>query len=269
MISLIYSKWNDLAEWLDKKLYIYGETMRRKLVKSFRTKMTIREFLSLLWLNVRVTGRNAIEFFKVAARYYGNLSFLKADSALRLMYFFHNPFSISKRFLMRKGEKEVYAYGETPLTSLEIIADEAQIKPYDRVFELGSGRGRNCFWLNSWIGCSVVGIEFVPEFVERANRIKDRLNFKGIEFRLEDMCEADYSGATVLYLYGTCLDEGSIKKLVKKFSKLPVGTKIITVSYSLIDYVEKPFFEVMKRFIVPFTWGEADVYIHVVSRDYL
>lgn len=265
MISLIYDKWNDLTHWFEKNLFNCGEAMRRKLVESSRSKMTFREFFSLLWLNTVVMARNAVEFVKVAAKYYWNISFLKADIALRLMYFFHNPFSISKRFLMHKGEKEVYAYGETPLTSMEIIAREAQIGPQDCVYELGSGRGRNCFWLNSLLGCSVVGIEFIPEFVERANRIKDKLDFKGVEFRLGDMCEADYSGATVCYLYGTCLDDASIRKLMKKFEKLPLGTKIITVSYSLMDYTDKPFFEVMKRFTVPFTWGEADVYIHVVK----
>lgn len=265
MISSLYSKWNDLTHKLEKRMFSYGETMRRKLTDNELAKIGIREFFSLLWTNVVVSTRNMFEFFKVAIHYYWNVSFFKADIALRLMYLFHNPFTISKRFLMARGEKNVYAYGETPLTSLELIACEAQIEPRDTVYELGSGRGRNCFWLNSFKGCSVVGIEFIPEFVQRANKIKDRLKIKGIEFRLGDMCEADFSGGTVFYLYGTCLDDASIKKLVKKFSLLPAGTKIITVSYSLLDYTDKPFFEVMKRFTVPFNWGEADVFIHVVK----
>lgn len=228
-------------------------------------RMSLKEFFSLFWVNLVVSLRNAIEFVKVAFNYYGNVSFLKADLSLRLMYLFHNPYKISKRFLMHKGAKDVYAYGETPLTSLEIIARECRIGPQDCVFELGAGRGRTCFWLHSFIGCSVVGLEYIPEFVDRANLIKKKLGFKKIEFRLADMLTADYSGATVCYLYGTCLDESSIEKLVSKFSKLPSGTKIITVSYPLTDYAAETAFEVMKRFTVPFTWGTSDVFLQIVK----
>lgn len=229
-----------------------------------RSKMSIREFFVLLWVNFTVFCRNTLEFFKIACRYYGSLTFLKADVALRLMYLFHNPFTISKRFLLKKGEKDVYTYGETPLTTLEAIARQAEIVPSDCVFELGSGRGRACFWLSIFIGCRVVGLEYVPEFVERANRIKNKLKLQNVEFRCTDFFKTDYSEATVCYLYGTCLDDDSIKKMIAKFSKLKPGTKIITVSYPLSDYVEKPLFEIVKHFTASYTWGEADVYIQVV-----
>jgi len=226
--------------------------------------MKVKEFFKLLGLNFVVFFKNTIEYIKVVAKYYGTMAFCKADISLQLMYLFHNPFSISKRFLMKRGEENVYAYGETPLTTLEIIAKEAQIGPRDCVYELGSGRGRSCFWLNTILGCRVVGIEYIPEFVERAELIRKKLKMSNLEFRCEDMLKTDYSGATVCYLYGTCLDDQSIKKLIQKFSSLPSGTKIITVSYSLNEFTDKKTFEVMKRFTVPFTWGSADVYLNVV-----
>ena len=227
---------------------------------------SLREFFELLWINLVVQIRNLFEFFKVALHYYSNTTFLKTDLSLRLMYLFHNPFSISKRFLMGRGENDVYAYGETPLTTLEMIANECRLSSKDVVYELGSGRGRACFWLHSFVGCKVVGIEYVPEFVERAIRIKNKLGIKNVEFRLGDILEADFRGATVIYLYGTCLEDDYIKKLADKFAKLPAGTKIITVSYPLTDYSNKPVFEVMKRFSAPYTWGEADVYLQIVKR---
>jgi len=250
-VMVLCRKWNT-SVWT----YIDEEGLR----------MSVKEFFSLLWMNFVVMVRNTVEFIKVAFRYYGTFSFLKADLALRLMYLFHNPYKISKRFLMNKGADDVYAYGETPLTSLEVIAHECNIGPQDRVFELGAGRGQTCFWLNSFIGCSVVGIEFVPEFIQRANLIKRRLGIQNIEFRLADMVKTDYTGATVCYLYGTCLDDASIKALVQKFSKLPPGTKIISVSYPLTDYTDKDCFEVMKRFTVPYTWGNADVFLQIVKQ---
>lgn len=228
--------------------------------------MKIREFFELLWVNLTVFCRNTVEFIKVAFKYYGYPAFLKSDLSLRLMYLFHNPYKISKRFLMNRGAKDVHAYGETPLTTLEKIVKECGIGKNDVVYELGSGRGRTCFWLNGVVGCRVVGIEYVPEFVERANLIKNRLGISGLEFRLEDMLKSDLSGATAIYLYGTCLDDASINKLCTVFSKLKPGTKIITVSYPLTDYSHKANFEVMKCFTVPFTWGEGDVYLQIVKK---
>lgn len=227
--------------------------------------MKLKEFFELLWVNFVVFIKNTIEFIKVVFSYYSSFSFLKADLALRMTYLFNNPYKISKRFLMKKGADDVYAYGETPLTSLEIIAKECGLNEKDCVYELGCGRGRTCFWLHSFIGCSVVGIEYVPEFVERAEQVKNRLGISNLEFRLEDMTKADLSGATVCYLYGSCLDDQTIHTLVKHFAKLPAGTKIITVSYPLTDYAKGDTFEVMKRFTVPYTWGNADVFLHVVK----
>lgn len=239
--------------------------MVEKIDKFSGSTMNVKEFFSLLWLNFVVFVRNTIEFFKVAVRYYGSLSFLKSDLVLRLMYIFYNPFKVSKRFLQKRGAKDVHVYGETPLTSLEYIAKECGLNNKDCVFELGCGRGRTCFWLNSFVGCSVVGIEFIPEFVERANIIKKWLKVPDVEFRLADMITTDFHGGTVFYLYGSCFEDKTIKVLAEKFSKLPAGTKIITVSYSLAEYSEKNAFEIMKRFNVPYTWGDADVFLQIVK----
>jgi SAM-dependent methyltransferase len=240
----------------------------RKLTTQEQTASSwnLREIFSLLFLNLTVQVRSIIDFFKTAFRYYSNFQFMKVDLSLLLMYFFYSPYAISKRFLTQKGEEDVYAYGETPLTTMDLIAQECCIKKEDVFYELGCGRGRVCFWMHSFVGCQIVGIEFVPEFVKYANKIKDKLNLDHIEFRLEDMLKADYSEATVCYLYGTCLSDESIESLIQKFVSLPAGTKIITVSYPLSDYVGGESFEVMKRFSAPFTWGKGDVFLNVVKK---
>jgi hypothetical protein len=221
------------------------------------------DYFRLMGLRLIVQMRSLVEFSRVALRYYPNLKFCKIDLSLLTLYFAHNPFSISKDFLQRKGEKEVYAYGETPLTTMDHISKECQITPQDTVFELGSGRGRACFWLNTFIGCKVVGIEYIPEFVKRANTIKTRFEIEDVEFRQQDMLNTDYSNATVVYLYGTNLEDSAIQKLVEKFQALASGTKIITISYSLNEYTSQPIFEVMKHFTAPFPWGMADVYLQI------
>lgn len=228
----------------------------------------IKTFIRLVWLHGKVRWHNFKEFFSTLFRYYHNFSFMKADIALRLLYLFQNPFTISKVFLMKKGEKDLYAYGETPLRSLETIAKICDITAADCVFELGAGRGRGCFWLHSFIGCRVVGIEYVPTFVKRARQVVDLFGLKALEFREEDFFDADLRGASVCYLYGTSLDDERIGQLADKFSCLPPGTKIITASYPLSDYCRGDCFELTHHFTVPFTWGEGDIFVQVVTHHH-
>lgn len=227
------------------------------------SKSLIKEYIGLFWINLKTQLKNLGDFFKVAIRYYPRWSYAKVDGSLLLTYLFDNPFTISKRFLMKRGAKDVYAYGETPLATMEFIAKECGLKNTDTVFELGSGRGRTCFWLREFVGCRVVGVEYIPEFAERATRVANKLRLNKIEFRQEDFLETDFQEATVFYLYGTCYDESFIRKLIDKLKTCPSGTKIISVSYPLSDYTAGNEFEVMKRFPAEFTWGSGDVYLQV------
>lgn len=231
--------------------------MRKTSFKNFE------EYLELLWVNTIAQLRSLGEFFRTTLKYYSNTQFRKVDLFLLISYLFDNPFAISKRFLKQRGEKEIHTYGETPFSTLDLIANETQVTSKDTVFELGCGRGRTCFWLNAFKGCKVVGIDYIPEFIDRANAIKNKFKLDDVEFRHQDMVNADLTGASVIYLYGTCLEDSVIEQLIENFSSLPKGTKIITVSYPLTDYTKQPLFEVMKRFPARFTWGTADVYLQI------
>lgn len=223
--------------------------------------LTLKEPITLLWIHLKVKTVSLIEYVRVLFRYYPHLDFAKIDTALLFSYLFSNPFRISKHFLKEKEEDEVYTYGETPLTSLELIARKCQITAQDVVFELGCGRGRACFWLNQIVGCSVVGIDYVPSFIAKAEKIKNLFQVQRLSFRLEDFLQADFKDATVVYLYGTCLSDNQIELLIKQLSKLPKGTKIITISYALKDFQPDAPFRIITQFPATFTWGETDVYL--------
>lgn len=221
----------------------------------------VKEFFELFGTNLAVKKRNFFEFCKVMVRYYTTIKFLRIDQALNRQYWFKNAYQISKEFLKRRKEENIYAYGETPLTTLEQIMQECQVKSSDRVFELGCGKGRTCFWMNAFLHCTVIGVDFVPAFISKAEKVKNAYKINDLEFRCEDILETDLKGATVIYLYGTCYEPEFIEKLIERFRSLPSGTKILTISYPLTDYTTSPLFEVMKRFEAEFTWGTADVYL--------
>jgi len=228
-----------------------------------RSVQLVKEYTHLFLLNLKVKFRNSLEYLNTVAHYYTHARFAKIDSYLVFSYLLDSPFAVSKRFLSRKGEQDLYTYGETPLTTLDYISKQCRLSPKDHIFELGCGRGRTCFWLREFLGSSVVGVDHVPGFIKRANEVTAKFKVEGIAFRQEDLLQTDLQGATVIYLYGTCYAAPFIEALIERFLFLPKGTKIITVSYSLTEYAKGNEFEILKRFPARFTWGTADVYLQV------
>jgi len=226
-----------------------------------------KEHLLLSALYFKVLFTNLTEYIRVVVRYYSNPVFRKCDASLLLAYLFSNPFRVSKRFLQEKGVSEIYTYGETPLTTLDTISRLCGLSSRDVVVELGCGRGRTCFWLHFFIGCRVIGIEHVPAFIEKARKVKEKHRISGVEFRLEDLFQADLEGATVIYLYGSCFTSTEINRLIERFSRMPEGTKIITVSYALTDYQPFSPFVLIKQFSASFTWGNATVSLQVKKKE--
>lgn len=190
-------------------------------------------------------------------RYYRRLSFAAADLTLSLFYLFSNPYRVCRKFLQAKGIENVYVYGETPLVTLEKMVQAFGIKPEDHWLELGSGRGRTCFWMSLVWGCETRGIEWVPSFVVRANRAVRLFSLKNLEFHRQSIYEADFSWASVVFLYSTCMSEDEIAKLLICMEKLPVGAKVITVSEPL----SHPNYFFNQSLSVSFPWGRTKAYL--------
>ena len=186
--------------------------------------------------------------------------YLRYERAFYQAYRFLNPFQICKRHLKNQGEEIVDAYGETPLPAFAAIAENCALNQDDFVIELGCGRGRGCFFLSHHLGCRVLGIDWVPFFVNTADRLSKSVEpHLPVIFQCSEMQTADLTGATVIYLYGTCLPDAVIHALIRRFETLPPSTKIITVSYPLSEYSSN--FHTLKQFSVAFPWGEADVFL--------
>lgn len=136
-----------------------------------------------------------------------------------------------------------------------------QLNADDVVFDLGCGTGRTSLWLHHFIGCKVVGIERIVNFVQRAQSIADSQQLQNITFQQQDILQVDYRAATALYLYGTCFDESFIHMFIRALRTLPQGAKILTVSYALQHYTQDNAFPIIKQFPISFPWGTADVYL--------
>ncbi len=193
-------------------------------------------------------------------------AFIPYEKAFRRAYRFHNPFRICKAFLRQKGAIEIDAYGETPLPVFAQIARECALSPHDTLFELGCGRGRGAFFLSHLLGCKVIGIDWVPFFIQTAKRIADSIMpTLSVSFRCEKMDSVDFSNASVIYLYGTCLPDQEILHLIAGFRS--ASAKIITVSYPLSDYSSE--FCTLKQFTALFPWGETEIYLNQKTKNIL
>lgn len=226
-----------------------------------KKKWFLVEFLELFALNLKVNLKNFLEYFRVVSRYYHNRLFAKADLLLLKQYITCSPFRMSRQQLQTMGEEDVYSYGETPLTTLDLIVKTCGITDKDTFFEIGSGRGRSCFWLRLIVGCTVVGIEWLTPFVLKAKSVAQSLDLDRITFLEEDFLQSSFKEATVIYLYGTCMSDDQITKLCDSLKNLSKGVHVISVSYPLTDYSSE--FEVLRSFSAPFTWGDADIYLQV------
>ncbi len=231
--------------------------------------MKIREWVSLFLLRFSLFGKAVVEEVFIVFRYYlRDRRFCWIDLYLLRKSFFRSPFTVSKRFLQTKGEKQIYAYGETPLTTGEQMVKAVLLKPDDVFFELGMGRGRFLFWVHAFVGCRCIGIEWIPEFVNHAETVINKFQLNNIDVRNEDFLTTDFSDATVIYLYGTLLEEKEIHQLIERFSRLKSGTKIITVSYSLNEFCQEPLFHLKKNLSVAFPWGKTEVFLQTVQERF-
>ncbi len=201
---------------------------------------------------------NCKDYFRTVWRYYRKPKFALVDISLLLSYFFKSPYRIGREF------KESEPYGETPLATLDMILEHCPIKPGEVAYELGSGRGRACFWLAVVKGHKTVGIEYIPTFVERAKNIASFFKVSNVSFIQADILKCDLSKATWLYLFGSALSDEDIQKLCKKLEDQPKGSRIITVSYPLVAYTKSPKFVLTLTLDAEFSWGTTQAYIHEV-----
>ncbi|KPK33057.1 MAG: hypothetical protein AMS24_02345 [Chlamydiae bacterium SM23_39] len=192
-------------------------------------------------------------------QYYKNLKYCFLDIFFIFIYLFINPYKISKKFLFKKNKKNIYMYGETPIKTLKRIVEECDISSKDKLIDLGAGRLKTSFWLSNIVGCNILAIEQIPIFTKIAFFLKKIFMIKNVKIKNDDFLKIDYEEATIIYLYGTCLEDYEIKKISEKIKN---NTKVISISYSLSHYFPKQY-NLIKVFPVAFPWGETKCYFCV------
>ena len=226
-------------------------------IRLFFTEKSHVNFFSICLIKFRLLK----EQIHVIFFYYKKWRFAVVDLSLSLLYLYSNPYRICRRFLQKKKADHVYAYGETPLTTLEKMVRSFSIQPKDRWLELGSGRGRCCFWMSQFWGCEARGVDFVPKFISRSSWLCKKFSLRLVDFQQKAMMDADFSWATVVFFYSTCMSDEEINALLLPMQRLPIGAKVITIS----EPIAHPNYLLTKSLPVSFPWGDTTAYLHIYS----
>jgi hypothetical protein len=178
----------------------------------------------------------------VIFHFYRCLGFAFTDLLLGFCSLFFNPYRLANG-----------SYGETSLRMLQQLTLAAGLCSKDHYMELGSGRGKSCFWAAHIVGCKVTGVEWVPLFIRLSRLLCKRANFiRG------SMFEMDLSQASVVYYY-------YFDPRWPPFETMRPGARLITIS----EAFPSDAFAITHILDVEFPWGVTRGYIQIRKPDRL
>jgi 2-polyprenyl-3-methyl-5-hydroxy-6-metoxy-1,4-benzoquinol methylase len=126
----------------------------------------------------------------------------------------------------------------TPMIVVEKMLEMAEVDSSDVVYDLGSGDGRIVITAAKKYGARGVGID-----IDERRILESRANAKKagvenlVEFRLQDITEADFSEATVVTLY--LLTSSNVLMLPFLESQIKPGSYVVSHNYKILGWEEK------------------------------
>jgi len=143
----------------------------------------------------------------------------------------------------------------TPQEVVNAMLKVAKVGKNDVVFDLGSGDGRIPITAVKDFGAArATGIDIDPQRIKEAtaNLAKSGLTGDRVRFLNQDLFTTDISSATVVTLY---LLPSLNLKLIPKFEKeLKPGTRIVSHSFDMGDWVPEQTVDVDGRKVYYWTW---------------
>lgn len=123
-------------------------------------------------------------------------------------------------------------YVGTPQAVVDRMLQLANVSEDDVVYDLGSGDGRIVIRAARKYGARGVGIEIDPERAQEARANAEAAGVSDqVEFRHQDLFEADFSDATVVTLY--LLSVVNRKLRPKLFEQLDPGTRVVSHDFGM------------------------------------
>ena len=132
----------------------------------------------------------------------------------------------------RPAPKVDVPYVPTPQPVVEGMLALAQVGPRDVVYDLGCGDGRIVVTAAVRHGARGVGIDIDRELIEEARRNAERARVAHrVQFRQQDLFQADISPASVVMLY--LLPELNLRLRPQLWRQLKVGARVVSHTFDM------------------------------------
>jgi len=126
-------------------------------------------------------------------------------------------------------------YVPTPPEVVEQMLSMAKVGKNDILYDLGSGDGRIPITAAQKFGTRGVGIDINPERIQEAKGNAQKAGVTDlVEFRNEDLFQADFSKATVVTLY--LLPDLNVKLRPELFRQLKPGTRVVSHDFDMGEW---------------------------------
>ena len=130
------------------------------------------------------------------------------------------------------GIADLAPYVPTPAVVVDKMLQLAGVGPKDVLFDLGCGDGRIVITAAKRFGTHGVGIDLDPKRIQESNEGAREAGVESlVEFRLQDVMKADFSGATIVTLYLLPESNSLLRPLLE--AQLKPGTIVVTHNYSV------------------------------------
>ena len=132
-----------------------------------------------------------------------------------------------------------YGYDPTPYVVLERLIGLKILKKDDVIVDYGCGKGRISFFINSQIGCRVIGIDHSEKLLEEADKnLKSYGNCEDVIFIRSNAEDYMPDGANRFYFFNpfsTRIFSEVLKRIEESFKRNPREI-LIFFYYSTIEY---------------------------------
>ncbi len=133
-------------------------------------------------------------------------------------------------------KKPDVVYVPTPHFVVDVMLKMAKVTSKDVVYDLGCGDGRILIEAARRYSARGIGLDVDPKRIMEAESKARRAGVLDlVEFRLEDLFEADIRKATVVMIY--LLPELNLELRPKLWKDLAVGTRVVSHGYHMGDWV--------------------------------
>jgi hypothetical protein len=126
------------------------------------------------------------------------------------------------------------------------------LPPGSKLVDVGCGRG-NLVLGAALMGYPSLGLEYIPEFVERSRRVADQLGLVDARFQACDFFETGLPDGDLYFLAATAYGERTRERLLDLLEEIPVSARIITLDWVL----ETQVFALERQAYLPVGWGVA------------